>query len=435
MLVHITGVALVLLLAESAQAIVRPNNLGKLPALGYNNYNAYICAYNESDLLAEANSIVSLGLKAAGYEYVNVDDCWSVKKARDPTTGRIVPDPTKFPNGISGTAAKIHALGLKMGIYSSAGVVTCRGYPASLGNELLDATTFAEWGIDYLKYDNCGWSASDNDQYTFCVPDTANPGPFVNGTCNYSNQAPKGYDWSTSNTAKRFQAMGAAIANQSHPILYSLCEWGRADVTTWGNKIASSWRTTPDITAKWSGIAQILNENSFLLNAVDFWGHNDADMLEVGNGALTAAETRTHFAFWAAMKSPLIIGTKLSSLSAANLAILKNEYLLAFNQDASYGKPATPYKWGTNKDWTFDASHPAEYWSGSSSKGVLVLMLNTGSATQARTATWSEIPQLTGSAYHVTDIWSGANLGCVKGGIARNLTTHDTAGFLVGAAC
>jgi alpha-galactosidase len=138
--------------------------------------------------------------------------------------------------------------------------------------------------------------------------------------------------------------MRDAIAKQSHPILFSLCEWGQADVTTWGNATASSWRTTGDLTrksparsstkveefrtdmssyctewltiqirtAKWSAIAQILNENSFLLNAVDFWGHNDADILEVGNGALTAAETRTHFAFWAAMKSPLLIGTNVN---------------------------------------------------------------------------------------------------------------------------
>ena len=91
--------------------------------------------------------------------------------------------------------------------------------------------------------------------------------------------------------------------------------------------------------------------------------------------------------------------------------------------------------WGTNKDWTFDAAHPAEYWSGASSNGVLVLMLNTGSTTATRTATWSEIPQLKDSSYQVTDIWSGASLGCVKGGIARSLTTHDTAGFLVGKAC
>jgi alpha-galactosidase len=158
-------------------------------------------------------------------------------------------------------------------------------------------------------------------------------------------------------------------------------------------------------------------------------------MLEVGNGALTAAEYRTNFAFWAAMKSPLLIGTNLAKLSSANLAIIKNSYLIAFNQDATYGKPATPYKWGYVADWTFNAAHPAEYWSGQSSNGVLVLMMNTGSATATRTATWSEVPQLKGTSYEVTDIWTGSSLGCVKTGISRSLVSHDTAGFLVGKAC
>jgi alpha-galactosidase len=188
-------------------------------------------------------------------------------------------------------------------------------------------------------------------------------------------------------------------------------------------------------TANWKRIAEILTENSFLMDVVDFWGHNDADMLEIGNGALTAAEYRTHFAFWAAIKSPLIIGTNLAKLSSDNLAIIKNTYLIDFNQDATYGKAAKPYKWGTVADWTFDNAHPAEYWSGQSTKGVLVLMLNTGSATATRTATWSEVPELTGTSYDVTDIWTGKSLGCVKTGISRSLVTHDTAGFLVGKSC
>jgi alpha-galactosidase len=110
---------------------------------------------SEAKILAAANQFVSLGLKDAGYEYVNIDDAWSQSSGRDPTTKRIIPDPTKFPDGISGLAAKIHNLGLKIGIYSDAGTNTCAGYPGSLGNEIIDATTFSDWGIDYLKYDNC----------------------------------------------------------------------------------------------------------------------------------------------------------------------------------------------------------------------------------------------------------------------------------------
>lgn len=441
MLKEILGsTAIALLIVDPVHAIYRENNLGKLPALGYNTYNAYKCANNEADLLSAANSIVSLGLKSLGYTYVNIDDCWSVKSGRD-SSGNLQVDTTKFPDGISGAATKIHNLGLKMGIYSSAGTLTCSKYPGSLGHEDADAALWASWGIDYLKYDNCYFPASDNDKYKFCVPDSQNPtvdpGPFVNGTCNYTNQAPKGYDWSTSKTAARFNAMRDAIAKQSRPILYSLCEWGQADVTSWGNETGSSWRTTGDIQNKWTSVSELINENSFLLNSVDFYGHNDWDMLQIGNGVLTLAESRTHFAFWAAGKSPLLIGTNLSAIPSDELAILKNTYLLGFNQDTVYGKPATPYKWGYNPNWTFDKNHPAEYWSGRSTKGVLVLIFNSQNATASRTMSFSEVPQLSGkgNSFEVTDIWSGSSLGCVATGIRRSLVSHDTAGFLVGAAC
>lgn len=181
---------------------------------------------------------------------------------------------------------------------------------------------------------------------------------------------------------------------------------------------------------------QILNENSFIMNTVDFWGHNDADMLEVGNGNLTDAENRSHFALWAAMKSPLIIGTALDQLSAANVAILKNKYLLAFHQDAVHGKPATPYKWGVNPDWSFNGTNPAEYWSGASTKGTLVLALNTMDTAATKEIKWSEVPQLeSGYSYEVEDIWAGKKLGCVKAGISKSVASHDTIGYLVGQKC
>jgi alpha-galactosidase len=121
--------------------------------MGWNSWNNYACNVNETVILDVANAIVSSGLKDAGYHYVNIDDCWSVKAGRDNTTHRIIPDPVKFPEGINGTAAKVHALGLKLGIYSDAGTNTCAGYPGSYGYEQIDAETFSDWGIDYLKVD------------------------------------------------------------------------------------------------------------------------------------------------------------------------------------------------------------------------------------------------------------------------------------------
>lgn len=189
-----------------------------------------------------------------------------------------------------------------------------------------------------------------------------------------------------------------------------------------------------DISPNWGSVMHILNMNSFKMNTVDFYAHNDADMLEVGNGDLTPAETRSHFALWAAMKSPLLIGTDLQKLSADNLKILKNKYLLAFNQDDRFGKPATPYKWGVNPNWTYNSTNPAEFWAGQSKNGHLVLMLNTLGGTVKKTAKWSEVPGLGGRKYRVTDVWSGKDLGCLKE-YSVDVAAHDTAAILVGRRC
>lgn len=171
--------------------------------------------------------------------------------------------------------------------------------------------------------------------------------------------------------------------------------------------------------------------NTFNLNDVDFWGHPDPDMLEVGNGGLSAAEERTHFAFWAAMKSPLLIGTDLYAASDEAKSILLNKYLLAFNQDSVFGAPAKPYKWGTNPDYTFNATNPAEFWSGESQQGTLVLMLNTLAGSRNMTAEFSEIPTLDADgSYNVLDVWTGEDLGSFASSLTIEVASHDTAAFL-----
>jgi alpha-galactosidase len=280
---------------------------------------------------------------------------------------------------------------LKIGIYSSAGTKTCAGYPASIGYESLDVSTFASWGIDYLKYDNCNVPSNWTDKYTACVPNTS--------PCTSPNYgAPSSYDWKKSNTSKRYQVMRDALLAEKRTILYSLCEWGDADIWAWGNETGNSWRMSGDINPSWSRVTTILNDNSFELGSVGFWGHNDADMLEVGNGDLTFEENRSHFAFWAAMKSPLIIGTNLATLAQDLVDVLNNKFLLAFNQDPVYGGPAKPYKWGVNPNGTFNSTNPAEYWSGSSGQGTLVLALNSLNETAKRTIVWNEVPELGGNS-------------------------------------
>lgn len=378
-------------------------------------------------------------MREAGYSYVNIDDCWSEETGR--VNGHLVPNATRFPNGISGLADKVHAMNLSMGIYSTAGEYTCAGYPASLGYEDVDAADFASWGVDFLKYDNCNVPQNWTDKYIYCTQDRSDINLTANGTCTQKldpDLAPKNYNWRTSLTFDRYTRMKDALAAQTRQIVLNLCIWGFADVYSWGNSTGISWRMSDDIQPYWEDVMRIININSFRMHSTNFGGHNDADMLEIGNGDLTYAESRSHFAFWAAMKSPLVIGTDLTVLSKQNIELLKNPHLLAFNQDPVYGAPATPYKWGTNPDWTFDPYAPAEYWAGASSNGVLVLMMNTRNGSkQTKKAVWSEIPQLKGkhaSSYQVTDVWTGKSLGCLNSYTA-NVSSHDTAAILVGKSC
>ncbi|KAF2171523.1 glycoside hydrolase family 27 protein [Zasmidium cellare ATCC 36951] len=436
-----------------ALGFVYDDGTGRLPALGWNSWNAYGCNIDATKMLDAANYIVSKGFLKAGYNYVNLDDCWSIKSGRDNTTHQIVPDPTKFPDGISGLTDKLHSMGFKAGIYSSAGSGTCAGYPGSIGYEQVDAASFAAWGIDYLKYDNCGIPDYWYDDCQACNADATflftNPANIVNGTCvggasGIAYTSPlcaqawpiDGIDYSKKYTALRYRIMSEALQAQNRTIFYSVCEWGNDEPWTWGNATAQSWRTSNDISDNWPSIANILNINSFITPHASFGGHNDPDLLEVGNGNLTVQETRSHFALWALLKAPLFIGTDLSTISQANINILQNKHLLAFNQDPVYGASAAPYKWGTNPDWTFNATNPAEYWSGASSKGVMVAMLNTQSIRRTMTAVFDEIPELNANnPYRVINAWTGKNLGCQSGSVKMALEPHDTGVLLFKDTC
>ncbi|TDL16123.1 glycoside hydrolase [Rickenella mellea] len=388
---------------RNAPTIPPSSSTGKLPALGWNTWNAYRCNISEEKILAAGQQFVDLGLQRAGYEYVNIDDCWSAKSGRDPNTKRIVPDSAKFPNGIDQVASKIHDLGLKIGIYSDAGTKTCAGYPGSLGNEFTDASTFADWGIDYLKYDNCN------------VPH------------NWTDKRPPNNDWYYSYSAIRFRQMTAALANQSRPIQYDLCIWGDARVWEWGAKVGHSWRITPDSTPTWDFILDAITTNVDILNRVDFYSHNDMDMMEIGNGKLTLQEERTHFAAWAFMKSPILLGTDLGNLSQVQLGILQNPEILAFHQDAMYGQPAMPFKnAGSLK------TSPPEYYSGQSVKGLHVFVINLGDRSSEKSINFTSVPGLgynSSGLVLVHDMWTGQDIGLYRDSYNFSMEAHDTAAF------
>ncbi len=200
----------------------------------------------------------------------------------------------------------VHARGLKLGIYGDAGTQTCAGYPGSLGHERIDAQTWAQWGIDYLKYDNC---------------------------FNRSDGSRAGY-------TRRYTTMAAALRATGRPILYSICEWGESQPWTWATGVGQLWRTTGDITDTWSSVKSIIDLNVPLSGFAGPGHWNDPDMLEVGNGGMTEIEYRTHMGMWAMMAAPLIAGTDLRVLSASSLAILTDPDVIAIDQDP-LGAPAT----------------------------------------------------------------------------------------------
>lgn len=275
-----------------------------LPQMGFNNWNSTHCRpeFNQTMIRGIADKFISLGLKDAGYQYVNIDDCWAYWK-RD-KNGNLQANPVRFPSGIKALADYIHARGLKFGLYSSAGTWTCqprkenRGFPGGLGHEKQDAATFASWGVDYLKYDNC------NNQNV--------------------------------DARTRYTAMAEALRATGRPIFFSVCEWGENKPWLWAGKPpidAGSWRTTGDISDNYASMLKIFKQN-VVLNTYASLGHwNDPDMLEVGNGGMTDTEYRTQFSLWSIMAAPLLIGTDLRTIKPDALKILLNKDVIAVDQD------------------------------------------------------------------------------------------------------
>lgn len=274
------------------------------PPMGFNDWNAFGCSVSAALIEQTADALVATGLRDLGYVNVNIDDCWSLRE-RD-AEGRLVPDPVKFPEGIAAVADYVHSLGLKLGIYGDAGTQTCAGYPGSLGNELVDAQTWAAWGIDYLKYDNC------------------------------HNQS----DGSREDFVARYTAMRTALDAVDRPIVFSMCEWGQSQPWEWAAGIGDLWRTGGDVADNWPSLRSIIAFNSTLAEFAGPGHWNDPDMMEIGNGGMTAIEERTHFSMWAMMAAPLIIGTDLRAASPETLAILGNEEIIAIDQDR-LGKQGT----------------------------------------------------------------------------------------------
>ncbi|KAG5013173.1 hypothetical protein GLYMA_09G160400v4 [Glycine max] len=358
------------------------NGLGHTPPMGWNSWNHFACNIKEDLIRETADAMVSTGLAALGYQYINIDDCWG-ELNRD-SKGNLVPKASTFPSGMKALADYVHKNGLKLGIYSDAGNQTCsKTMPGSLGHEEQDAKTFASWGIDYLKYDNC-----ENN-----------------------NISPK----------ERYPPMSEALANTGRPIFFSLCEWGSEDPATWAKSVGNSWRTTGDIQDKWDSMISRADLNDKWASYAGPGGWNDPDMLEVGNGGMTTEEYRAHFSIWSLAKAPLLIGCDIRALDATTKELLSNKEVIAVNQD-KLGVQGKKVK----------STNDLEVWAGPlSNNKVAVILWNRSSSKAKVTASWSDIGLKPGTSVEARDLWAHSTQSSVSGEISAELDSHACKMYVV----
>ncbi|CAE6428342.1 unnamed protein product [Rhizoctonia solani] len=368
------------------------NGLARTPQMGWNTWNKFACDISEDLILSAGKAVVATGLKDLGYEYVVVDDCWHAA-SREAGTGKPVADSTRFPNGIKHLSDNIHSLGLKIGIYSSAGLYTCGRRFGSLGYEEIDAKTYAEWEIDYIKYDNC-----------------YNEGRHGTPLISYG----------------RYANMSRALNSTGRPILYSMCNWGEDGTWNWATEIANSWRISGDIKDTFDGyddrcpctsmldcklpgyhcsVARILDFAAPLGQKAGPGHFNDLDMLEVGNGGMTYDEYVTHFSMWAAVKSPLILGNDVTDMTSETLEIITNQAVIAVSQDPN-GSPA-------NRLWkrTLTDGDLSLWIGGLVNNSWVIALVNTSPKSQRVNLPFADIfadssPAIRKSKFRMYDLWA-----------------------------
>ncbi|KAL1319093.1 hypothetical protein HN51_071381 [Arachis hypogaea] len=349
--------------------------LGLTPPMGWNSWNHFDCQINEDLIRQTADAMVSTGLSALGYHYINIDDCWG-ELNRD-SQGNLVAKASTFPSGIKALADYVHSKGLKLGIYSDAGNQTCsKTMPGSLGHEVQDAKTFASWGVDYLKYDNC----------------------------NNNNISPK----------ERYPRMSKALLNSGRSIFFSMCEWGLEDPAIWAPGVGNSWRTTGDIKDNWDSMTSLADQNDKWASHAGPGGWNDPDMLEIGNGGMTTEEYRAHFSIWALAKAPLLIGCDIRALDKTTKELLSNSEVIAVNQD-KLGVQGKKVK----------SNNGLEVWAGPlSGNKVAVILWNRSSSKAKVTASWSDLGLKSATSVHARDLWEHSTTSSVSGEISAELDSH-----------
>ncbi|MEA2175354.1 MAG: alpha-galactosidase [Blastocatellia bacterium] len=366
---------------SAGEARALDNGLAKTPPMGWNSWNKFACDVSEQLIREAADALVTSGMKDAGYQYIVIDDCWQIERDAQ---GNIIPDPKRFPNGMKAIADYVHSKGLKFGVYSDAGTLTCQKRPGSRGYEFQDARQYASWGVDYLKYDWCSTS--------------------------------------TQNQQASYSIMRDALLKAGRPIVFSICEWGSSKPWLWARDVGNLWRTTGDIQDCWDckrdwggmGFVHILDLQDGL-EAYSGPGHwNDPDMLEVGNGGMTTAEYRAHFSLWCILAAPLMAGNDIRSMPPEIAEILTNKELIAVDQDAMGLQGRRVKREGELDVWARQLADGSR----------AVALLNRGTAESKMSVNWNELGYPNNLSATVRDLWTKKDLGRHTGSFTASVPSH-----------
>jgi alpha-galactosidase len=351
------------------------NGLAKTPPMGWNSWNKFGIHISDKIVREMADAMVASGMKDAGYTFINIDDGW--QGHRD-AQGRLQAN-ASFPD-MKALADYVHAKGLKLGIYSSPGPRSCAGFDASYGHEEIDAKSWAAWGVDYLKYDWCSarrvWKDGGDMRAVY-------------------------------------QRMGEALHNSGRPIVFSVCQYGLAGVQEWGPLVGGNlWRTSDDIQDRWQRMASIGFSQSPLARFAGRGHWNDPDMLEVGNGNMSADEYRTHFSLWALLAAPLIAGNDLRDMSADTRELLTNREVIEVDQDSLGKQGALVLKEGDTEIWSKPLRRSA----------LAVGLFNRGTASAAMSVKWAALRIK--SRRHVRDLWTHTDVAADADGYSVSVPPH-----------
>jgi alpha-galactosidase len=371
-----------LMLLIGSKCMGQAPSVAATPPMGWNSWNHFARKIDDATVRAQADAMVSSGMRDAGYVYINIDDTWEAER----DTQGVIHANSKFPD-MKALADYVHGKGLKLGIYSSPGPKTCAGFEGSYGHEEQDAETYAAWSIDYLKYDLCSFGK---------IMEAA-------GSPEAAHKL----------MLDAYTKMHNALLKTGRPIVFSLCQYGADAVWRWGASVGgNTWRTTGDITDKYSSMTLIGFGQAGLAKFAGPGHWNDPDMLEVGNGGMKLEEYRTHMSLWALLAAPLLAGNDLSTMKPETIALLTNREVIAIDQDR-LGKQADRVRAeGTQEIWARPLA------DGSKAIGIF----NRFDWPQAIEINFHEFGYQ--GSVKSRDIWAGKDLGGLTGQYKANVPSH-----------